>query len=66
MVEKESRLNPVDNNSRIKVGGYNLARNGMVQKVILPGRKRAIGFRLADIERLLNSEGGTSKEGQAK
>ena len=44
----------------------NLARKGVIQKVILPGRKRTLGFRLADIERLLNSEGGMSEEGQSK
>src|ERR1035437_4770963 len=34
----------------------NLARKGVIQKVILPGRKRAIGFRLADFERLLAAD----------
>jgi len=33
----------------------NIAKQGVVQKVTLPGRKRAWGFRLADIERLIAS-----------
>lgn len=33
-----------------------MVSDGMIQKVRLPGRKRAIGFRLADFERLLAAE----------
>jgi excisionase family DNA binding protein len=49
----------------------NLARKGSLPRVLLPGRKRAIGFRLADFERLLNAPSleGVNKnhhEGQRK
>lgn len=39
-----------------------MASDGMIQKVTLPGRKRACGFRLADIERLLNAECPTTEQ----
>lgn len=35
---------------------------GMIQKVTLPGRKRACGFRLADFERLLTAESPAVEE----
>lgn len=34
----------------------NLARQGVLRKVILPGRQRAYGFRLADVERLITED----------
>lgn len=39
-----------------------MASEGMIQKVTLPGRKRACGFRLADIERLLTTESPATQE----
>lgn len=38
-----------------------MVSEGMIQKVTFPGRKRACGFRLADIERLLSTD-YTAKE----
>ncbi len=35
-----------------------LATEGVLQRVTLPGRVRACGYREADVERLLGAEGG--------
>jgi len=35
---------------------FNWSREGILAKVKLPNRKRAIGFRLVDVERLINGE----------
>lgn len=40
----------------------NIARQGVVRKVFFPGRKRAWGFRLADIEMLIASEGNDERK----
>jgi len=35
----------------------NLAKDGTLRRVTLPGRQRACGFRAADVERLMAGEG---------
>ena len=37
----------------------NWARQGILERVKLPGRARAVGFRLADVERLIAGPGPT-------
>ncbi len=37
----------------------NLAKDGTLRRVTLPGRKRACGFRAEDVERLMSGEGVT-------